>query len=42
MQNDRVIEFLRKHKNTYPEYFEKNRLEKIKYGYTCDINQIYC
>ncbi len=42
MQNDRVIEFLRKHKNTYPEYFEENRLEKTKYGYTCDINQIYC
>lgn len=37
-----VIKFLQKYKNYYPEYFEKNRLSKCIYGYTCDINQIYC
>ena len=40
--NDDVIAFLKKHRNFYSEYFEQNRLEKIKYGYTCDINQIFC
>ena len=37
-----VIKFLQKYKNYYPEYFEKNRISKCNYGYTCDINQIYC
>lgn len=37
-----VIKFLQKYKNYYSEYFEKNRLSKCIYGYTCDINQIYC
>lgn len=42
MSKNNIINFLKQHKNTYLEYFEKNRLQKIKYGYTCDINQIYC
>lgn len=39
---DNVINFLQQNKNYYHEYFEKNRLSKCNYGYTCDINQIYC
>lgn len=39
---DNVINFLQQNKNYYPEYFEKDRLSKCNYGYTCDINQIYC
>lgn len=39
---DNVIEFIKDNKNYYKEYFKKNRLSKCKYGYTCDINQIYC
>ena len=42
MSKNNIINFLKQHKDIYPEYFEKNRLQKIKYGYTCDINQIYC
>ena len=39
---DNLINFLQQNKNYYPKYFEKNRLSKCNYGYTCDINQIYC
>lgn len=39
---DEVIEFLKLHKDVYNIYFENNRLSKCYYGYTCDINQIYC
>lgn len=42
MNKQRIIDFLVKNQIHYPEYFKKNRLEKIKYGYTSDINQIYC
>lgn len=42
MSKNNIINFLKQHKDIYPEYFEKDRLKKIKYGYTCDINQIYC
>ena len=42
MANKKVIDFIKKHKEFYPEYFEKDRLNKVKYDYTCDINQIYC
>lgn len=41
IDND-VINFLKENKEYYPEYFINNRLSKVKYGYTCDINQIYC
>ncbi len=37
-----VIDFIKKHKDFYPEYFVNNRLKKCKYGYTCDVDQIYC
>ena len=37
-----VIDFINNHKDYYPEYFIKNRLSKCKYGYTCDVDQIYC
>lgn len=37
-----VINFLKDNKNFYNEYFINDRLKKCKYGYTCDINQIYC
>lgn len=37
-----IIKFLKSHKKDYLEYFEKDRLNKCEYGYTCDINQIYC
>ena len=37
-----VINFIKNHKDFYPEYFVNNRLEKCKYGYTCDVDQIYC
>ena len=37
-----VIDFIKKHKDFYSEYLINNRLEKCKYGYTCDIDQIYC
>ncbi len=39
---DEVIIFLNNNKKHYSEYFKKNRISKCKYGYTCDINQIYC
>ncbi|MBR3199523.1 MAG: hypothetical protein IKG27_05880 [Bacilli bacterium] len=39
---DDVVSFLKEHRNFYSQYFEKERLKKIKYGYTCDINQIFC
>lgn len=42
MKNNQIIDFIKKHKDFYPEYFKNNRLSKIRYGYTCDINQIYC
>lgn len=37
-----VIDFIKKHKDFYPEYLINNRLQKCKFGYTCDIDQIYC
>ena len=37
-----VIKFLKDHKDIYKEYFVHDRLNKCNYGYTCDINQIYC
>lgn len=37
-----VINFIKKHKDFYPEYLINNRLQKCKFGYTCDIDQIYC
>ncbi len=37
-----VIDFLIKYKEFYPEYFVNKRIYKCKYGYTCDIDQIYC
>ncbi len=37
-----VIEFIKQNKEFYPEYFINNRLEKCNYGYTCDVDQIYC
>ena len=37
-----VIDFIKKHTDFYSEYLINNRLEKCKYGYTCDIDQIYC
>jgi len=35
-----IINFLNQHKEHYKEYFIKNRLSKLKYGYTSDINQV--
>lgn len=37
-----VINFMEKFKKEYSEYFVNDRLQKCKYGYTCDVNQIYC
>lgn len=37
-----VIDFIKKYKDFYPEYFINDRLKKCKYGYTCDVDQIYC
>lgn len=37
-----VLSYLKTHKEYYKEYFLNDRLSKCKYGYTCDINQIYC
>lgn len=39
---NKVINFLIKYKSFYKEYFINDRLKKCKYGYTCDIDQIYC
>ena len=29
MSKNNIINFLKQHKDIYPEYFEKNRLQKI-------------
>lgn len=39
---DEVISFIINNKDCYKEYLSENRLSKCKYGYTCDIDQIYC
>ena len=42
MSNKKVINFIYKNKTFYEDYFHNNRLSKCNYGYTCDIDQIYC
>lgn len=37
-----VIDFMIKHKDFYLEYLNERIIKKIQYGYTCDVDQIYC
>ena len=37
-----VLDFLRMHKDYYSDYFIDNRLLKCRYGYTCEIDSVYC
>ena len=37
-----IIKFINQNKDYYPEYLNEKIQKKISYGYTCDINQIYC
>lgn len=38
---EKVIDFIKVNSTKYPEYFINDRLNKIKFGYTSDIDQIY-
>ena len=38
----RVIDFILENKEYYKEYLNPNIMKKINYGYTSDVNQIYC
>lgn len=42
MPDERIINFIRDNKDFYHEYLFNNRLSKCYFGYTCDIDQIYC
>jgi len=41
-KNQKVVDFILENPKVYHEYLIKDRLQKIHYGYTSDVNQIYC